>query len=151
VWIDLLLQKKSLPSVLAPDLLCWLTVSWVFKKAAPFKEVSSLLTMLGDENMGGEALQVLPVPGRIVENLNNRRVSLLEHVFKNITILVERYQKSKAICQRPEDLRGSLRFACDAMVLGTLLRSCITANMWAIPLYAYHGVTVQATVSKSVH
>jgi hypothetical protein len=71
VWIDLLLQKKSLPSVLAPDLPFWLTVSWVFKKATPFKEVTSLLTMLGDENMGGEALQVLPVPDRIIgENIS---------------------------------------------------------------------------------
>jgi hypothetical protein len=48
---------------------------------------------------------------------------VLEHVFKNITILVERYQKSKTIRQRPEDIRGRLRFACDAMVLGTLLKS----------------------------
>lgn len=72
MWIDLLLQKKSLASVLAPDLPFWLTVSWVFKKATPFKEVTSLLTMLGDENMGGEALQVLPVPGQIVgKNISN--------------------------------------------------------------------------------
>jgi hypothetical protein len=34
------------------------------------------------------------------------------------------------------------------MVLGTLLKGCITANMWAIPLYPHLCVTVQAIVSK---
>ncbi len=68
MWIDQLLRNKCLPKTLTPDLWSWLTISWIFKKAAPFKETTYVFEMLGDENMGGEAIQALPVPDRIIGN-----------------------------------------------------------------------------------
>ncbi len=76
-------------------------------------------------------------------------MSVLGHVLKTIYTLVEKYQTPTTICLYPENERSpGRRFACDSMVLGTLIKGCIIAHIWPIPVYPYHGITVQDIVNK---
>jgi hypothetical protein len=78
---------------------------------------------------------------------------VLSHIFQTITSLIEDYQKPTGFCQRPKDYRsyeisydhGS---ACDAMVLGTLLRGYVKCGIWPIPMAPYTGLTVQRVLKE---
>jgi len=59
------------------------------------------------------------------------------------------YQNSDAICQRPEDEGNpDHRFACDAMVLGTLFKGYENASIWPIPVPPYQGFTVHGAMHQ---
>lgn len=48
------------------------------------------------------------------------------------------YQNPDAICQRPEHQENpDYRFACDAMLLGTLFKGYEKAGIWPIPVPPY--------------
>jgi hypothetical protein len=67
MWIDELQgSKNGIPKSLTPDVLSWLSISWVFNKADPFRQLTRILAMEGDDDMGGEKLQVLPIPDRVI-------------------------------------------------------------------------------------
>lgn len=67
MWIDGLKGRKGdVPESLTQDVLPWLCISWVFQKEKPFQEVTKILMHEGDEDIGGEELQELPIPELII-------------------------------------------------------------------------------------
>jgi hypothetical protein len=79
MWIDgLQCRKNALPKYLNHEVLVWLAISWVFNKADPFRQVTQILAMEGGADMGGELLQLLPIPDRIIsmEILQNLPINL---------------------------------------------------------------------------
>jgi hypothetical protein len=76
---------------------------------------------------------------------------VLEHVFHNITSSIRKYQGPKAICKLPERQRvpgAGAGYACDAMVLGTLLKELDRVGLWPIPSPPYSSHTVQEVMQS---
>jgi hypothetical protein len=83
----------------------------------------------------------------LLDKLQSDRHIALDQIFDTIASHFKVYQEpttiSQRICQRHEDLKA---LACDAIVLGTLLKGCVRAGIWPIPLYPYDGFTVLQVV-----
>jgi hypothetical protein len=67
MWIDDIQNGgHGLPVTFGPDILPWLSVSWVFGKENIFQQVTEILEREGDSDMGGESIQELPIPDLII-------------------------------------------------------------------------------------
>ncbi|KAK6592890.1 hypothetical protein H4I96_11488 [Botrytis cinerea] len=149
MWISQ--AKKKFPSSMAEDgievCLQWLCISWVFEKARDFtsmtrifqqESTTSLAEMIRDSNWD------IPVPGSVIENIEQDRIRALDEAISALRDTIENYQTSTLVCRgRPSHLSAEQipqhNKQCDAMVLGMLIKEAIYHNLYPLPAAPYTG------------
>ncbi|RDW61014.1 hypothetical protein BP6252_12397 [Coleophoma cylindrospora] len=142
VWMD-----KLKPSKFKNDnsLLPWLFVSWVFRHDEYFRNTTMVLVKEGDSNLKSRAMNCvprLPIPGRVIAAILETRVKFIAAVLSAIEATIERHKNPIAVCNRNryvEPQASNARTACNDMVLGSLIRSAMLAQLWPAPRSPYKG------------
>ncbi|KAL2071714.1 hypothetical protein VTL71DRAFT_12949 [Oculimacula yallundae] len=140
-WIKRLKPKLPTEYLEAEDELSifrWLKISWVFSKAKEFKAMTRLMEQGGYSTMEQYAVGALAVPSIIIDAVMERREEALSECYLLIDQTIQRYQRSEVLCPR-DDIH--LAPACDALLLGSLLKSVSSLGLYPAPEAPYDGVS----------
>jgi hypothetical protein len=79
------------------------------------------------------------------ETLKSHREKAIESAIDVMHELITKYFDSdRLLCPHHNE---NQRFACDALVLGALLRCCISVRIWPKPTASYPGIIIKNLVS----
>jgi hypothetical protein len=152
LWIlDL---EGTQPQQSTADVLPWILISCVFDEVSVFKSMTKIVQR---ESSGGirEDHDSLPVPesvigirfksigilyGELIVSLDKletcRQEAICEAVAAIDSLIVE-YQQPNTHCPRKDGIDGNRVSACDAMVLGALIKSSMEIGLWPVPEEPY--------------
>ncbi|KAH6674274.1 hypothetical protein B0J14DRAFT_617053 [Halenospora varia] len=135
-WIDAL--KTSMPETFCKQLISWICITWVFRRPAEFTWASFVAikqsTGVGFETVY-EDFDTLPIPEEIIEAINVQREQAMEKILECLRMVVHGIQESKSHnCP-------AHRQECEALLLGTLLRSASKSKLWPIMESPYPGLS----------
>jgi len=147
MWIEDL--KPKISGNFPNDLLLWLSISWVFRKATLFKAVTCILGRIGDgtdlQEMQEEFCELLPIPSTIYGSSSKGPLKQphFTHTSKDAlskvrisAILVDSFMKimisgytpdTDLLC--PREFDDSHRLDCDSMMLGSLTICCASFSV----------------------
>jgi hypothetical protein len=164
LWIDNVKDEEPMPESFTDDVPSWLMISWVFQKPVEFKAMSRIIEQECDErleDMFGDDLPVFPfIIGRSfyfvhgqsnltnfgLETLKSYREKAIESAINVMHDLITKYSNpDKLLCPHQNE---NTRFSCDALVLGALLKGCISIRIWPKPAAPYPGLIFKNLVSQ---
>ncbi|KAI6710104.1 hypothetical protein JHW43_007371 [Diplocarpon mali] len=134
-WIDQM-KREGLPKVYSRDVVRLLYVFWVFDREKEFGDMTRLAQRESDEGFE-EDVKGLAIPRGIVEAIKTGRQSAIESAMSIVHALITRYMDGSDHCDAALD--DELRYACDAMVLGSLLKSSRKIGLWPKPQAPFPG------------
>lgn len=137
-WIDHL-QREGLPKAYTKEVLRLLFVFWVFDRETEFRDMTRLAQREADDKFEEDVgkLEGVKIPPGIIDAIKQARVSALESALSVIHALITKYMDGSALCDAALD--DELRYACDAMVLGSLLKSSRKIGIWPKPEAPFPG------------
>lgn len=137
-WIDHL-QREGLPKAYTKEVLRLLFVFWVFDRETEFRDMTRLAQREADDKFEEDVrkLEGVKIPVGIIDAIKQARVSALESALTIIHTLISKYMDGSALCDAALD--EELRYACDAMVLGSLLKSSRKIGIWPKPETPFPG------------
>ncbi|CZR67620.1 uncharacterized protein PAC_17519 [Phialocephala subalpina] len=133
IWIENL-KQNPLPGRYTPEVLSWLFIFWVFQKEDGFRNMSQILERESDHSLEDEADAGPPLPASIIGNIGQNRLYCIESTIQVIYDLITKYSGPEIICCND-------RFACDAILLGSLLKRSATIGISPRPKNPYPGMT----------
>lgn len=134
-WIDHL-QREGLPKSYSREVLKMLYVFWVFDREREFGDMTRLAQREADETIE-EDVKRLAIPRGIVDAITSARVSAISSAVAMVHGLVTKYMDGADHCDAAID--DDLRYACDAMVLGSLLKTSRKIGIWPMPEAPFLG------------
>ncbi|PBP25406.1 hypothetical protein BUE80_DR003810, partial [Diplocarpon rosae] len=134
-WIDHL-KREGLPKSYSRDVLRLLYVFWVFDREKEFGDMTRLAQRESDEGLE-EDVKGLAIPRGIVEAIKTVRQSAIDSAMSFVDVLITKYMDGSDHCDAALD--EELRYACDAMVLGSLLKSSRKIGIWPKPQAPFPG------------
>ncbi|KAI9046871.1 hypothetical protein LZ554_008949 [Drepanopeziza brunnea f. sp. 'monogermtubi'] len=134
-WIDNL-QREGLPKGYNKEILKMLYVFWVFDREKEFGDMTRLVQREADEKIE-EDVKGLMIPSAIVDAIKNARVSAISTAIDTVHALIIKFMDGTDHCDAAID--DDLRYACDAMVLGSLLKSSRKIGIWPKPEAPFPG------------
>ncbi|KAJ5035107.1 uncharacterized protein L3040_008368 [Drepanopeziza brunnea f. sp. 'multigermtubi'] len=134
-WIDNL-QREGLPKGYNKDILKMLYVFWVFDREKEFGDMTRLVQREADEKIE-EDVKGLMIPSAIVDAIKHARVSAISTAIDTVHALIIKFMDGTDHCDAAID--DDLRYACDAMVLGSLLKSSRKIGIWPKPEAPFLG------------
>ncbi|KAH7350769.1 hypothetical protein BKA65DRAFT_244389 [Rhexocercosporidium sp. MPI-PUGE-AT-0058] len=141
VWMPEL--ENNFPTTLNKDVLPWLSIAWVFQLPDPFKKLTKILASMGNGIVDEERQNSLPIPSRIFERIEARRLEAIQAALNLLEIFFKRYQGPGVVCTASKDpYHGPHNIACDGTMIGTYLRSASSHNLWPAPLAPFKGWSV---------
>ncbi|KAJ5041070.1 uncharacterized protein L3040_005625 [Drepanopeziza brunnea f. sp. 'multigermtubi'] len=145
LWLPEL--KKEFPTSMSPEVLPWLSIAWVFQLDDDFMDLTRIVQR---ESFAGwnAGKQCYPMPDRIYAKVEEQRQACIDEALSLVENYISIYQNSsKSICRvLPRDSR--LEFACDSMVLGSLLKSATQLGLWPRTSSMYHNSSVSKTLER---
>jgi hypothetical protein len=126
----------------------WSCVSWVFGKPDEFTRVTKVAQLESRETLEKESIG-LPIPDRIIgifsmhlpvspfltdkttDTIKADRLRTLKAAFSAINVWIRAFQYQTTFCKRPDDM--ALRGSCNALLLGSLMRSSLSLGVWPSP------------------
>ncbi|KAH7312037.1 hypothetical protein BKA65DRAFT_518044 [Rhexocercosporidium sp. MPI-PUGE-AT-0058] len=137
-WIDHL-QREGLPKAYTKEVLRLLFVFWVFNRETEFRDMTRLAQREADDKFEEDVgkLEGVKIPSGIIDAIKQARVSAMETALSVIHTLITKYMDGSALCDAALD--EELRYACDAMVLGSLLKSSRKIGIWPKPEAPFAG------------
>ncbi|KAH8685819.1 hypothetical protein BGZ60DRAFT_366017 [Tricladium varicosporioides] len=134
-WIDNL-QREGFPKAYDKTVLPLLFVFWVFNRPDEFKDMTRITQRECDETLDEDA-QDVPIAHKIIDVIKRDREFAIETAITIIHALITRYMDGQTICDGALD--DELRYACDAMVLGSLMKSSRKIGVWPKPEAPFNG------------
>ncbi|WEW57857.1 hypothetical protein PRK78_003324 [Emydomyces testavorans] len=133
-WIDHL--ERNAPRSYSRDLMLWLCISWVFKTAYGFQAA----TRVAMEQSRGSILSLgLPIPPRVLAQLNQRREEALGGMITSLHELLKSFRESPGPCS----------FECSSMLLGALTKGMHARNLLdPQPVAPFTGHNITETVDS---
>ncbi|XMA19059.1 hypothetical protein WAI453_011850 [Rhynchosporium graminicola] len=137
-WIDHL-QREGLPQAYTKDVLRLLFVFWVFDRETEFRDMTRLAQREADDKFEEDVANTegIMIPLGIVDAIKQARLSAIETALAAIHALIDKYMEGSSLCDAALD--EELRYACDAMVLGSLLKSSRKIGIWPKPASPFPG------------
>ncbi|KAG4440524.1 hypothetical protein IFR05_003994 [Cadophora sp. M221] len=138
--------KKSLPAKLDSTLLSWISICYVFRISAEYQHVTRLAKLESCSPLGTDGEHDFPIPSLVINRIESKRQTGVASLLSTITAIINIYNKSKVICGT--NFKGNLsiyRYACDSMVVGSLLKSASSHGLWPLPLVPYSGRSIKQT------
>ena len=157
------------------DLHRWIFIVYVFERPNEFQEVTRSLTVKGNaENV--QLTVELATPTSIcglchlshltfytsihqdkltnehTEAIQKERINVMEMLYRQVSYAIASYQDvgTQLFCT-PHDEKHNTethRARCDAMVLGSLIRSAKQQSLYPRPMEPYHGESIQSVRDK---
>ncbi|KAJ5041072.1 uncharacterized protein L3040_005626 [Drepanopeziza brunnea f. sp. 'multigermtubi'] len=142
--------KTSIPRSLTPELLSWLRIAWVFRLPREFKHGTRIAQLEANGRLGYEGDErPLPLPDHILDEIERHRQKGISELLGCIKKVASTYDGSKVNCRKNYSEHTDLkRYACDGLILGTLLKSASSAGLLPIPEAPYVGMSVRQTADK---
>ncbi|KAG0649945.1 hypothetical protein D0Z07_3555 [Hyphodiscus hymeniophilus] len=134
-WIDEF-QRKGLPTAYNEKVIALLFVFWVFDRPAEFRNMTKIAQRECDENLD-EHVQDIPIPCSIIDAIKKDRETAMESAIAVIHTLINKYLDGKTICDGSWE--EELAYACDATVLGSLMKSSRKIGIWPKPEAPFPG------------
>jgi hypothetical protein len=113
-----------------------LFILWVFQQETGFRNISQALEHESDYNLEDKADTGTPIPASIIKNIQQRRLNGIESAIQVIYDLITKYSGPDIVCNN-----AHVGFACDATLLGSLIKSSAAIGIYPRPKYPYPGVT----------
>ncbi|KAH8819186.1 hypothetical protein F5884DRAFT_661867 [Xylogone sp. PMI_703] len=136
-WIENL-QRDGLPKSYNEDVIPLIFVFWVFDRPSEFKNMTRLAQQQCDEKLEDD-VQDVPIPHSIIDAVKKAREVAIDSAVSVINSLVNKYMDVDGgyICDGT--LEDGARYACDAMVLGSLMKSARNIDIWPKPKTPFYG------------
>ncbi|RFU36319.1 hypothetical protein B7463_g112, partial [Scytalidium lignicola] len=133
-WIEN--QREGLPRSYNEDVLPLTFIFWVFDRPSEFKNMTRLAQRECDEKLD-EDVGDIPIPHKIIDAIKRGREFAMETAITVINTLIAKYMDGGIVCDASLD--DGLRYACDAMVLGSLMKSSRKIGIWPKPEAPFSG------------
>ncbi|PVH85241.1 hypothetical protein DL98DRAFT_409424, partial [Cadophora sp. DSE1049] len=140
LWMPKL--KDSFPTEFTPAVPSWISISWVFRLSAEFQHVTKLaqLESCGPLDNG----QSLPIPAYIIDQIEDHRQEGITSLLAAITKIINKFNNAEVACRSNFDNAAEKkRYACDAMIVGTLLKSAVKNGLWPLPELPYPDWSIE--------
>ncbi|KAF8865165.1 hypothetical protein BDZ45DRAFT_475371 [Acephala macrosclerotiorum] len=125
----------------APEWLLWLGIAWVFRGAIEFGHITSTIMTTAKDDIDTTLCENLPIPESILRALTTRRKDTLRAMYEKVESWIEDYKSDRVQCpDNPRDKEAEK--ACDAMMLGSLIKFCTKFGIWPVPKAPYKGVSI---------
>ncbi|RDL37621.1 uncharacterized protein BP5553_05054 [Venustampulla echinocandica] len=134
-WIDKL-KGDGMPQSYSDDVIQLLFVFLVFDREDEFKNMTRLIQRECDEKFD-EQIPEVPIPHGIIDAIKRDRQFAIETAITVIHGFITKYMDGLPICDSGMDV--DLRFACDAMLLGSLMKGCGKIGIWPKPDAPFTG------------
>jgi len=129
--------RKEFPETYSRKLVFWICISWVFRQPAEFKKATNVALKHSE---GMIETMELPIPERIIQDINKRRQESLEHIITTLHDLLYKLRKGPESCS----------FECDSILLGALTKELDARNLFSPrPVPPFSGLSFEAT-AKSI-
>ena len=155
-WIDNLMRDE-LPKGYDKRVLSLMFVFWVFNRPTEFKDMTRLAQRESTEKLI-EDVKDIPIARNIVGKFSctcfnwKYQLTFIDAIIKDreqavlaaisfIHTLIDKYMVGKTLCDGSLD--DELRYACDAMVLGSLMKGSRKIGIWPKPEAPFNGQTFQ--------
>ncbi|KAI9048630.1 hypothetical protein LZ554_007462 [Drepanopeziza brunnea f. sp. 'monogermtubi'] len=145
LWLPEL--KNQFPTSMSPEVLPWLSIAWVFQLDEDFMDLTRIVQR---ESFPGwnTSKQCYPMSDRIYARVEEQRQACIDEALSLVENYISKYQNSsKSIC-RVLPANSRLEFACDSMVLGSLLKSATQLGLWPRTSSIYHNSSVSKTLER---
>lgn len=163
-----------MPRSLTRELLSWLCISWVFNLAGDFTYLTKIAQRQSAGNLldtadSGDSKQDLPIPSTILgihiclycviingltfaaEKIENDRQNSIKEAIEIIGSTIAKYRGSTTCCGTTnfrKDDNFEKNYACDATVLGSLLKSAAALELWPPAEYSCLSLSWNAVVGR---
>ncbi|KAL5346695.1 hypothetical protein ACLOAV_008402 [Pseudogymnoascus australis] len=128
IWLKDL-KKRPLPTSYTSEVLPWLFIFWVFRKKDGFRNMTRILHQ--------ENKHINSIVGTIQRN----RTDGIKNLIQVIRDLITKYSGADTLCDNDW-------WACDASVLGMIIKSSAAIGVWPQPNHMYPGLTYKAMVKR---
>ncbi|KAL5346669.1 hypothetical protein ACLOAV_008376 [Pseudogymnoascus australis] len=136
------LKQESFPESFDPEVLPWLFISWVFSMRHEYAQLTRILEYESDDRLEDNIDNNLFIPASIINRIQEHRIEAIGRTIKIVHDYITKYLTSDIICSRHQ------RIDCDAIVLGSLLKSSIGIGIWPQPEVPYCGMTFKNLASQ---
>ncbi|KAG9240103.1 hypothetical protein BJ878DRAFT_320137 [Calycina marina] len=143
-WIDNL-TRQGLPKSYSSRIFPYLFIFWVFNRQDEFRDMTRLAERDATEKLG-EDLGELPILSGIIDAIKKARESAIRAAVSSLHSLINRYLVGKTLCDG--SLNDELRYACDAMVLGSLMKSSRKFGIYPMPDAPFSGWKFKTLAKK---
>ncbi|KFY30484.1 hypothetical protein V493_01874 [Pseudogymnoascus sp. VKM F-4281 (FW-2241)] len=123
------LKQKSFPTCYVPEVINWLFISWVFLMRDEFARLTRILELESDDRLEDKISKSRFIPASIISRIQELRIEAITDTITLVHHQINMYLTSDKIC--PENKQ----FACDAIVLGSLLKSFQLTLILRNPLF----------------
>ncbi|KAL3420522.1 hypothetical protein PVAG01_06967 [Phlyctema vagabunda] len=129
------LQEEAFPQSYTPDVVPWLFISWVFHKEDAFLKLTKILICECDsKSIDDIDYEDIPIPLPITTKIQEYRINAIGTVLTVLYNYIATYSTATIICSRGAQ-------ACDANMLGSLIKSSAVAEIWPPPDAPYHDIS----------
>ncbi|KAM3066357.1 hypothetical protein ACMFMG_003134 [Clarireedia jacksonii] len=154
IWIKGLLSTVPKSIQGGDAVLQWLCISWIFELEEEFAKMSRVLMAEGcdsAENILRRSKWDLPIPESVIELIETDRQHGLHLAMSVLGYTIDQYQKATSVnCSSipvasPHSSSPTAaeilahRERCDSMVLGSLIREAVAADLYPLPKAPYTG------------
>ncbi|KUJ15798.1 uncharacterized protein LY89DRAFT_670340 [Mollisia scopiformis] len=147
-WIRRCL-KKGLPEQYErceDVVMSWLFIAWVFEKPKIFKPITRTMIHCAPNVFHHDLDLDPPIPNTLLDVLQERRLEAIDSLLTIITTLTTTYTLPTPQCNpsAPDTLSDpvelSFSYACDSMLLGSLIKSSAKLGIFPIPDRPFAGI-----------
>ncbi|KAL4964967.1 uncharacterized protein BDV14DRAFT_200505 [Aspergillus stella-maris] len=132
------LEQTALPETYGEDALSWLFISWVFKRKKTFEQITRVIIQTSTQEIDADGL---PIPGFIIEAMNEKRNTLIEQRLDGLHDLFNRLSTGTYMCK--QYLFNWNATSCTHLVLGALTTNLIAMRVFfPKPQQPYDGLSI---------
>ncbi|KFY53145.1 hypothetical protein V496_07855 [Pseudogymnoascus sp. VKM F-4515 (FW-2607)] len=138
------LKQKSFPTSYDSEVIPWLFVSWVFLMRDEFAQLTRILVNESDDRWEDDIGKNLLIPASIINEIQEHRIEAIGCIITIVHNHIDNYFSSNICASGDKDKQ----FSCDAIVLGSLLKSSSDIGIWPRPEVPYCGMTFKSLASQ---
>ncbi|PGH10547.1 hypothetical protein AJ80_07493 [Polytolypa hystricis UAMH7299] len=139
MWIGNL--EQSLPTTYSPDLVKWVSISFVFRKKDIFQKMTTIA-----QRHAKSAIQTLnlPILYRVIDEIDLRRRQSLSRIVSALHNLIVEFRKDSIPCKEGNT------FECNSMLLGTLTKEMESRGLLHCDpeLASFDGISFEVMVTS---
>ncbi|KAL5350927.1 hypothetical protein ACLOAV_004500 [Pseudogymnoascus australis] len=103
--------------------------------------MTRILHQESDDNLEEEAKSVPTIPASIISTIQRNRIDGIKNLIQVIRDLITKYSGADTLCDNDW-------WACDASVLGMIIKSSAAIGVWPQPNHVYPGLSYKAMVKR---
>ncbi|KAF8865160.1 hypothetical protein BDZ45DRAFT_581276 [Acephala macrosclerotiorum] len=136
--------RESLPTSFTPNILPWISISWVFRLREDFKTVTRIAERESSSDLGKNSDVALPIPTTVLGSIDASRQQAISAIIKSLQSIISDYNTGAIKCRTnwTASTVEDGKLACDGMILGTLMKGLSGKGLWPLPKAPYEGISI---------